>query len=174
MTHRTTRRLAQAAAITALAAMAGACGGGNDATTVTATDYRFENLPKSVKSGTTLSLKNSSGKELHEMVIVKLPDTEKRSVAELVKLPQAQFDALSPGPPALVLLGPPGGGAEIKAVGNGKLTAKGRYVVICAIPTGADPAAYLKAAQAATDGPPKVDGGPPHFTMGMYGEITVT
>ena len=166
-------RWAQAGAFAALAVLATACGGGGDTVTVTGTDYRFENLPESVKAGTTLTLKNSSSKELHEMVVVKLPDTEKRSVDELIKLPEAQFEAVSPNRPALVRLRPPGGAPEIKALGNGKLTEKGRYIVVCAIPTGADPAAYLKASEAESEGPPKGFNGAPHFTMGMYGEITV-
>jgi hypothetical protein len=58
-------------------------------------------------------------------------------------------------------------------VGDGKLTEKGRYAVICAIPTGADPQAYLAAASGPSDGPPNVPGGPPHLVQGMFGEITV-
>ena len=73
----------------------------------------------------------------------------------------------------MVLIAPPNGAEVIKALGTGKLTEKGRYAVICAIPVGADPAAYLAAAQSATDGPPNVPGGPPHLTQGMFGEITV-
>lgn len=61
----------------------------------------------------------------------------------------------------------------INAVGDGRLTERGRYLVFCAIPVGADPAAYLQAAQSATGGPPQVAGGPPHFSQRMYGEITV-
>ena len=61
----------------------------------------------------------------------------------------------------------------INAVGDGTLTEKGRYAVICGIPVGADPAAYLAAVQNARGGPPEVAGGPPHLTRGMYGEITV-
>lgn len=172
MTRNTSRRWVAAASLATMALLAAACGG-TQTKTVSAADYRFENLPSSVKAGTTLSLKNSSSKELHEMVVVKLPDTEKRSAAELVKLPEAAFEALSPGPPALVLLRPPGGGELIKALGDGKLTEKGRYLVICAIPTGADPGAYLKASEATPDGPPKGFDGAPHFTKGMYGEIKV-
>jgi len=155
---------------TALAVLTTACGGGDDTKTVTATDYRFEGLPKSVNAGTTFKLKNDSTKELHEMVFVRLPEGEQRSAAELVKLPEGQ---LNTGPPAAVLLKPPGDGEQINAVGDGKLTEKGRYFVVCSIPTGADPAAYLKAAQASAGGPPQVPGGPPHLTQGMYGEITV-
>ena len=46
------------------------------------------------------------------------------------------------------------------------------YVILCAIPTGADVVEYLEAA-ATSEGPPQVDGGPPHFTNGMFAEITV-
>ena len=58
------------------------------------------------------------------------------------------------------------------AVGDGTLQEPGRYLVICTIPTGADPAEYL-AAEATSNGPPDVEGGPPHFTHGMYAELDV-
>jgi len=174
-----TTRQVGVAGLAVLALLATACGsddksGAGTTKTVTAVDYKFENLPKSVKSGTKLALKNESPKELHEMVLARLPDTEKRPLADLVKLPEGELDALFQGPPAAVLLRPPGGAEQINAVGDGTLMEKGRYLVTCFIPTGADPAAYLKAAQAATDGPPQVAGGPPHFANGMYGQITVT
>lgn len=173
MRSKTSRRLSQVAVLALLAGLGAACSSSDETKTVTATDYRYTNLPSSVDAGTTLTLKNGSTKEIHEMVVMKLPDGETRPAADLVKLPEAQLDALTAGPPAAVLLGPPGGGKAIKAVGTGKLTAKGRYLVICAIPTGADPAAYLQAAQSSSAGPPQVAGGPPHFTQGMFGEITV-
>ena len=91
-------RWAQAGAFAALAVLATACSSGSDKVTVTAVDYRFENLPESVKAGTTLTLRNSSSKELHELIVVKLPDTEKRSAEELIKLPEAQFEAISEPP----------------------------------------------------------------------------
>ncbi len=169
---KTTRRWVSAGAIAALALLGSACSDDGD-TTVTAADYRFENLPKSVDSGTTLTLKNSSTKELHEMVLIRLKDGEKRSIEQLVALPEAESEQAFAGEPAMVLIAPPGGGDVIKAVGDGKLTEKGRYLVVCSIPTGADPAAFLKASEATPDGPPKGFNGAPHFTMGMYGEITV-
>lgn len=172
MRTRTTHNWVRAGAFGAMAVLATACGGGDDTKTVTASDYAFQNLPKSVSAGTTLQLKNSSAKELHEMVVIRLPDDERRSVQELVNLPEAQQEAIfGSREPAMVLLAPPGGGEMIKAVGNGKLTTKGRYAVVCFIPTGADPAAYLNAGP--SDGPPQVAGGPPHVTQGMFGEITV-
>ena len=46
-------------------------------------------------------------------------------------------------------------------------------VAAVAIPTGADPQAYLKAAAESEGGPPQTGGGPPHFVNGMFGEIAV-
>lgn len=70
----TSRRLACTGALAAMAMLAGACGGG-DTKTVTAADYSFQNLPKEVDAGTEFKLKNSSTKELHEMVVIKIPDS---------------------------------------------------------------------------------------------------
>ncbi len=174
MTTRTSYRRAGAGAFAAMALLAAACGGGDDNKTVTAADYAFQGLPKSVDAGTTLTLKNASNKELHEMVVIRIPEGEKRSVQQLVNLPEAEQEAVfGSAQPAMVFIAPPGGGETIKAVGDGKLTEKGRYAVVCFIPTGADPAAYLAAAQSGGDGPPQVSGGPPHTAQGMYGEITV-
>jgi hypothetical protein len=92
-------------------------------------------------------------------------------VEEIAALPEAELEGLFSGEPAAVLLAPPGGGDQIEAVGDGTFTELGRYLVFCAIPTGADPDAYLNAPPG--DGPPEVEGGPPHFTQGMYGEFRV-
>lgn len=140
---------------------------------VEAVDYSFENLPDSVPAGTQLALVNNSENELHELVAIRLPDDETRPVEELVQLPEAELGAImGQGPPATVLLAAPGG-EQIAAVGDGTLTEPGRYVVICAIPTGADPQAFLDAAAASAEGPPDVEGGPPHFVHGMFAELTV-
>ncbi len=180
MRKMTCQAWALAGGLGALGLLAGACGDTSDAggagktITVTATDYKFEDLPKSMKEGTKLALTNTSTKEVHELVAFRIPDAEKRPVSELVKLPEAEQEALFPkGPPPLVLVAPPNGAAQITALGDGSLTEKGRYAVVCFIPTGADPAAYLKAMEAATDGPPNVPGGAPHLPQGMFGEITV-
>ena len=75
--------------LVALAVLTAACSDGDTKKTVTAVDYKFENVPSSVKAGTTLTLKNSSTKEVHEMVLIKLPDGEKRSPEELSDCPRA-------------------------------------------------------------------------------------
>ena len=173
MRTKTSRRLTRAAAVAAMATVAAACGGGDGTETVTAVDYAFQNLPSEVDAGTTLKLENDSTKELHEMVIFRIPDDERRPVSELVRLPEAEQEAIfGEGPPLAVLLRAPGG-EQINAVGDGKLTQPGRYAVVCFIPTGADPAEYLAAAASPSEGPPQVAGGPPHAFQGMFGEITV-
>ena len=168
----TTSRLARAGAIVALATLAACGSGGDDVKTVTGADYSFQNLPKEVDAGTEFRFTNASPLELHEMVVIRIPDSERRPVADLVRLPEAEQGAIfGSAEPAMVLLAPPGGGETIKAVGDGRITEKGRYAVVCFIPTGADPQAYLNAPQ--TGGPPEVAGGPPHAVQGMFGEITV-
>ncbi len=59
---------------------------------------------------------------------------------------------------------------------DGSLTLEepGRYVLICAIPTGVDPQAYRDAvSNPDQQGPPDVAGGPPHLVKGMASEIIV-
>lgn len=101
---------------------------------------------------------------------MRLPDDETRSVEELLALPEEELMALFPGPPATVLMAPPGG-EQVAAVGDGTLSEPGRYALVCFIPTGADPVAFME--QAGPDGPPEVDGGPPHIVHGMHAELVV-
>lgn len=140
---------------------------------VTAVDYEFKDLPSEVTAGTRFELTNAAPGELHELVAFKLPDDERRSVDELLKLPEAEIGKLMGSmAPATVILAPPGG-RQVNAVGDGTLTEKGRYMVICTIPTGADPGEYLQAAAKSNGGPPSVPGGPPHMVHGMFSELTV-
>ena len=147
-----------------------------DVVEVTLADYEFEGLPDEVPVGTTLRVTNASEMELHELVAMKLPDGEERPIDELLALPEEEQNAIIPQDqePAMVLLAAPGSDEEIQAVGDGTLTEPGRYLIACFIPTGADPDEYLNAAPSPEGGPPEVEGGPPHFTQGMYAELTVT
>lgn len=154
------------------------CGGDGDALpptdeplVVTAVDYGFEGLPERVAAGTTLALRNDSDVEIHELVAIRLPDDEKRSIDDLVLLPPEEFAAFFPLVETVVIAPP--GEAGFAVEGTGTLTQPGRYAVICVIPTGANPGEYLAAAAEAEGGPPEVAGGPPHLTLGMYGEVTV-
>jgi len=144
---------------------------GHDHVEVTAVDFDFEGLPKTIEAGTRLTLTNGAPRELHELVAFRLPDDEDRPVADLLKLPEAELSPLL-GQPTTVLLAAPGAD-QIPAVGDGTLTEPGRYLVMCSIPTGVDPAEYLSAAAASAVQKPDVPGGPPHFTSGMFAELTV-
>jgi hypothetical protein len=136
---------------------------------VVAVDYAFQELPERVAAGTRLTLRNDADAELHEIVAFGLPEDEIRTADEIAALPEAELASLFQGPPAFVLLAPPGE-ESFAAVGDGTLEDPGRYLVFCAIPTGADPREYLRLAEE-SPGPPDVPGGPPHFTQGMYGEV---
>ena len=142
-----------------------------DSVQVTALDYRYEGLPATVPSGTAFTLDNASETELHEMVIFQLPGYEARTLEELAQLPPERLELVL-GAPASVILAPPGGAPSFPVVGDGTLRGSGRYVVFCFIPIGADVDEYLTQA-AEGDGPPQVEGGPPHFTAGMLGEMIV-
>ena len=133
-------------------------------------DFHYGDLPSAVPAGTRITVSNASEVELHEFVAFRLPDDDQRPVAEIVGGDLVSL--LGDSEPAMVLLAPPGG-EQIAAVGDGTLTDPGRYLVICVIPTGADPGEYLDAA-ATSDGPPQVAGGAPHVANGMYAELMVT
>ena len=161
-----------------LGLLAAACGGDagslpptDEPLVVQAVDYGFEGLTERVAVGTTLALENESTVEIHELVAIRLPDDEERPVEELVQLPPAEFAAFFPLVETVVIAPPGEDGFVVE--GTGTLTQPGRYAVICAIPTGADPDEYLAAAAEAEGGPPNVAGGPPHLAMGMYGELVV-
>ena len=164
------------ALIVALCALATACSPETgtqaepQAIEVEATDYAFVGLPSTVPAGSSITLTNTSSAELHELVAVRLPDSETRSMEELVATPDAlaaHFESVE-----LVILAPPSA-PTATVVGTGVLDAPGRYAIVCVVPTGADPTEYMEAA-ATSDGPPEVAGGPPHLALGMWAEVTVT
>jgi hypothetical protein len=146
-------------------------GGPGETVTVKAVDYAYADLPETVKAGTTFVLENESEAELHEFVAIRLPDDETRSIQELLSLPMEELAMLFPNVVTVVIAPPSETGFPVE--GTGVLEEPGRYAIICAIPTGADPAEYMAAAAAAQGGPPEVDGGPPHFVQGMFAEVTV-
>lgn len=145
---------------------------GPETLTVVLTDFAFGELPSTVPVGTHLTVVNEAERELHELVALRLPGGEDRSAEELVHDPEALGALLSAGPPAAVLLAAPGGEA-IPAVGDGTLAEPGRYLLVCMIPTGVAPDAYLVAAAQSDGGPPQVEGGPPHVAHGMFAELVV-
>lgn len=138
-------------------------------------DYAFEGLPDSIPSGSQLTLTNTSDREVHELVALRLPDDEERPAEELMMLPEEELDVVfgEDVPPAMVLVAPPGE-TGFAAVGDGTVSEPGRYLIFCAIPIGADPDEFMAAAEGTEEGPPQVAGGPPHFVEGMVDELVVT
>jgi hypothetical protein len=140
--------------------------------TITAVDYAFEGVPARVPVGTAFALVNVSPVELHELVALRIAAGETRSVADLVQLPDEALVGVIAEMPAMVLIAPPRA-PGFAVLGDGRFTERGRYALVCFIPTGADPAAYLAAAAMDSEGPPAVAGGPPHAFLGMIAEVVV-
>lgn len=172
MKKSTIRTVIPILALTLLGTACSDSAGDTEATVVVgATDYAFVGLPETVEAGTTLQLRNDSETEVHELVAIRLPDDETRSAAELVQLPPEELSGFFPMVETVLVAAPGEEGVAVE--GDGVLSDPGRYLVICVIPTGADPTEYLEAAAAAEGGPPEVAGGPPHIAHGMFGEVTV-
>jgi hypothetical protein len=140
---------------------------------VTAIDYGYEGIPPTIEAGTAISLVNASDDELHEFVAIRLPDGEDRPVEELVQLPESELGPLMAGVSDVVVALPGHADEPGPVKGDGVLSEPGRYAIICVIPVGADPQAYLSAAQAQGGPPQGVEGGPPHVTQGMFAEVVV-
>jgi len=128
-------------------------------------------VPASVEAGTELQLTNVSSDEVHELVLTRLPDDEERSIEEIIEQPRPEVEGIVMGGLAGVSVAPPEAPGNV-VEGELVLDEPGRYALLCFIPTGADPDEYLAAAQE-SEGPPDVEGGPPHMFQGMHAEIVV-
>lgn len=135
-------------------------------------DYGFRDLPTTLAAGSMISFTNESDVEAHELVALRLPDTETRPVAELIRLPDSELGEILSSQPAMVLVAGPEEDAEA-VMGNGAFVQPGRYAIVCFVPTGADPDSFLEATEGESEEPPEVEGGEPHALRGMYGEIIV-
>lgn len=170
---RTRSNTALLGAALALAVIGGACGGSSDdeakELNVKGVDYAFEGVPKKVAPGTVVALTNDSKKEVHEIVALRVKDGETRPLSDLLQLPEAEQEKVAEFRGVVVAF--PG---EKGFAPQGPLTLSqpGRYLLICTIPTGADPVLYREKAKDAK-GPVEVPGGPPHVAKGMAVEVTV-
>ncbi|MFP5321024.1 MAG: hypothetical protein ACLGIC_04170 [Acidimicrobiia bacterium] len=136
--------------------------------TITAVDWGFEGLPEEVPAGTKLSLSNE-GQEPHELVAMRIPDTETRSVEELLKLPEPELMGIfgEAGPATVILAAHGTTDTPGAVVGDGTLTEPGRYAIVCFLPVGSDDSILDSA------GPPESDA-PPHVSQGMFAELVVS
>lgn len=138
---------------------------------IEAHDYAFTGVPETLEAGTELQLTNGSSEEVHELVLTRLPGDEERSIEEIIEQPRPEVEGIVMGGLAGVSVAPPGATGNI-VEGELMVDEPGRYALLCFIPTGADPGEYMAAAQE-SQGPPQVDGGPPHIFQGMHAEILV-
>ena len=177
----TDRRLSGAVVALAGAVLLTSCG--DDAAAlrpttveVTGIDYGYQGLPDEVAAGSELVFRNDSRVEAHELVALRLAGGDPRSVEEILALPPDELGPLLAEVSSVIMAGPAGEAGPSEGVvveGSATIDQAGRYVLFCAIPTGADPEAYLAAAAEAEGGPPDVPGGPPHFVEGMWAELVV-
>lgn len=137
---------------------------------VVGVDFGFEGLDDPIPAGTTLTFRNDSETEYHEIAVMKISDDETRSVEELLKLPpeeamaNMEFQGVASAMPGTV-------GELID--GDLTLDEPGRYVATCFVPTGADPEKAHEAFHNAEGGPPDLGDGLPHAMAGMVAEFTV-
>lgn len=136
---------------------------------ITGVDYAYQGVPESVPAGTTLAFTNAAQGEVHELAVYRIDDEESRPIEELVRLPDEESAAVIDFRGVSVAL--PGEDGEV-VDGNLAIEESGRYALVCLVPTGADPQAYLDYARAlgAIERP---SGGPPHTAVGMFAELRV-
>jgi plastocyanin len=149
---------------------------------VSGVDYAFVGLPTSVPVGTELTFRND-GTEMHEMAVIHVLD-ETTPLEELMTMPEEESQALVEFVGFVSAM--PGTSAEDSVT----LDAPGRYVALCFIPQGMDPAAFEAAGVDLTqvdentdpsDLPPEaqelfasLESNPPHMALGMIQEFRVT
>lgn len=174
-------RALRLAAVSGLALVLAGCGDDAQALAPTTVevigvDYGYEGLPSEIAAGSDIVFRNESEVEVHEFVAVRLDDDDERSVEELLALPPEEFGPMLGGASSVIIAPPAVDGTPTDGMvveGSAMLDQPGRYAIVCVIPTGADPDAYLAAAAEAEGGPPDVPGGPPHAIEGMWAEVVV-
>lgn len=151
---------------------AGSAGADDHTVEITGVDYAFDGVPETVPTGTELTFTNASEVEFHEMVMFRVDDDQDMSLEEIVEKAAQESD----GPPpewltfkgvALAMPNEDGFTPEGPVV----LDEPGRYLLLCFIPTGADPEAIAEAIESGATGP-ELEGGAPHVAVGMAAELT--
>ena len=119
------------------------------------TDYAFGGIPATLTSGPTAFVVDNNGAagEAHEMLLIRVNDDVDLTAEELLALPDEELAQNATLVNAAIT---PATGTTAGVVVN--LT-PGRYVYACFV------------AEGSVDG--AEGSGPPHFTMGMFGEFTV-
>jgi hypothetical protein len=133
---------------------------GFDELDVTAVDYAFSGVDDSVEEGTRALTFTNTGTEAHELAIARINDGVTLSVDEILALPEEEASAYV----SFV-------GGTFAMPGESGTTFvdfdSGDYFFICFVPQGATPE-NIPALESG-----ELEGGAPHFTLGMVREFTV-
>jgi hypothetical protein len=160
---------------------------------VAATEYTYRGLPTELPAGPTIISLENIGAQVHELLLFRVNDDVTLTLDELLALPEEESDTMAT--PVGFLFAFPGTSFDTVV----DLT-PGRYIALCGLPEGATPevmaqmeepegsppeggsapagsepagtAAEGSAPEGSAPGGPAL--GPPHFTLGMAQEITVT
>ena len=161
-----------------LALVATACGGddpGNaepGTVAVEGVDYAYVGVPSApVPVGTELGFSNRSADEVHELILVRLPAGDDRSLDDLLRLPESEQAALFGGLVGVSVAFPGEDGALVE----GSLTVQqpGRYGLFCFVQEGTDPDAFREALDGGSGAPEITGTGLPHALLGMTGTFVV-
>ena len=129
--------------------------------TVTASEYAFDGLPREIPAGPAVFTLENSGKEFHELLLIKVNDGVTETADELLALPQRRL--MRKAEFAAGVFAPNGATAytvtDLQA---------GRYIAVCFLPIGATPEAMEQMEHGGTELE-----SPPHFTAGMVQEFEV-
>lgn len=168
--------------LVALALVATGCGqAGGDAVEgtieVTGSEYAFEGVPALVAPGAELTFSvPADAEEVHEMVVIRIPASETRTLEELLELPEEETADFPFQGVLIAVPGEDGVSPEDQSTSI-TVTDPGRYAVLCFLPQGLDQetfeAATADAGDAAAEGPPPFPEGTPHAFLGMVAELTV-
>lgn len=121
---------------------------------VTASDFEYAGLPDTAATGELAVTLTNEGTNFHEIAILRVNDDVTMPAEELLALPMEEALA-SVAIKGITFADP--GGSDTSFM---RFDEPGRYIATCFIPEGTTM---------------DMEGtGPPHFTLGMLGEITVT
>jgi hypothetical protein len=134
---------------------------------VTGTEYSFDGLAAELAAGPTIVDFENAGNEVHEVIFLRINDDTTETVEEILALPEeeamekATFQAIA-------FAFPGSSGTTVTDF------TPGRYAALCFLPVGAAPEVIEQMEGPDSTPPPGVELGPPHFTMGMVHEFTVS
>ena len=139
---------------------------------VVAKDYAYSGLPSTIAAGSRISLTTEAGAEPHEIIFMRVKDSDTRSFeelqAEIAALPPDQLPPMLELPFALWIFSLPGETDSAILAGDGTLR-PGRYTYFDTIHVGAT----FDSVQAYKNGMETQGDSPMHATLGMQDWLTV-